>query len=218
MSNTEPHDPSGAPQDPAVAKAMAKVLRRELHDRHGLELTHSQCLEVVARQHGAADWNTFAARRPTPAAPLPWGAVAPTIPVLRIFSVAAALRFYVEFLGFTLDFGGPSGGEGTPFYGQLTRAGTTLHVTEVAYDPGPGATVLIWLRGLVALRAELDARREHVRVWGPSVWVPEIEDAPWGARVLTLADPFGNHLHLNEPDDPAARRALPSWDTGAPSR
>lgn len=52
-------------------------------------------------------------------------------------------------------------------------------------------------------------RREQVRVWGPAVWAPEIEDAPWGARVLTIADPFGNHLRFNEPDDPALKAGLP---------
>lgn len=212
MSPTATNDPAGTPPAGMPAKAMAKALRRELHDRHSVDLTHSECLEVVARQHGAPDWNTFAARPDSPGASLPWGAAASTIPVLRIFSVEAAMRFYVDFLGFGVDFGGPSGGEVTPYYGQVSRAGTTLHLTEVGYDAGPGATVLIWLRGLTSLREELNARRQHVQVWGPSVWVPEIEDAPWGARVLTVADPFGNHLHLNEPDDPAARRALPLWD------
>ena len=42
------------------AKAMARTLRRELAERK-LDLTHSQCLELVARQFGLADWNTLAA-------------------------------------------------------------------------------------------------------------------------------------------------------------
>jgi uncharacterized glyoxalase superfamily protein PhnB len=74
-----------------------------------------------------------------------------------------------------------------------------------------GATVLVWLAGVDGLRDELNLRRERVRVWGPAVWAPEIEEAPWGARVLTIADPFGNHLHLNEPVDPGDRAALPRW-------
>lgn len=35
---------------------MAKALRAKLRSRHQVELTHSQCLELVARQHGLADW------------------------------------------------------------------------------------------------------------------------------------------------------------------
>jgi hypothetical protein len=42
------------------AKAMAKTLRQELHNRK-IELGHSECLEVVARQLGFRDWNTMAA-------------------------------------------------------------------------------------------------------------------------------------------------------------
>jgi catechol 2,3-dioxygenase-like lactoylglutathione lyase family enzyme len=139
------------------------------------------------------------------------GASNPTIPVLRIFSVESAKQFYVDFLGFNLDFGGPAGGEGTPFYGQVSRAATTLHLSEHRYDPGPGSTVLVWLDGIDELRLELNLRREVVRVWGPAVWVPELEDVPWGARVLTIADPFGNHLRFNEPNDAAARAGLPRW-------
>ncbi|TYP85955.1 glyoxalase superfamily protein [Blastococcus xanthinilyticus] len=207
MSGTDPGSAPGSLR----AKQMAVRLRADLRAHHAVELTHGQCLELVARQHGAADWNTLVARPPRGTAEVPWGAAGATIPVLRIFSVAAALQFYVDFLGFQLDFGGPSGGPGTPYYGQVTRAATTVHLTEVPYAPGVGATVLVWVTGLDRLRAELDARRAEVPVWGPAVWVPEIEQAPWGARVLTLADPFGNHLHLNEPDDADARRVLPAW-------
>ena len=42
------------------AKAMAKTLRRELAERK-LDLTHSECLELVAHQFGLTDWNTLAA-------------------------------------------------------------------------------------------------------------------------------------------------------------
>ncbi|MDG4827337.1 glyoxalase superfamily protein [Asanoa sp. WMMD1127] len=189
-------------------KQMAKALRGELRARYDVDAAHSECLEIVARQHGVANWNVLAARRP---AALPWGAAASTIPVLQIYSVDEALRFYVEFLGFTLDFGGPAGGPGTAYYGQLSRGATTLHVTEVAYEAGPGATVFIWIDGIESLRETLNARREVVPVWGPAVWAPELETAPWGARVLTIADPFGNHLRFNEPTDPAERAALPNW-------
>ena len=45
------------------AKAMAKTLRQELQNRK-IELGHSECLEVVARQFGFRDWNTMAATAP----------------------------------------------------------------------------------------------------------------------------------------------------------
>ena len=191
---------------------MAKALRGEIERRHQLQLSHSECLEIVSRQLGAPSWNHLSSLIDrNGAASLPWKAANATVPVLRIYSVDKALQFYVEFLGCTLDFGGPSGGQGTPYYGQVSRAGTTLHLAEHHYDPSPGATVLIWMSGLDALHAALDARRWEVPVWGPAVWTPEIEDAPWGARVLTVGDPFGNHLRFNEPLDDAERAVLPSW-------
>lgn len=43
-------------------KAMAKALRGALAD-HGHALSHGQCLDLVARQLGYADWNVLAARQ-----------------------------------------------------------------------------------------------------------------------------------------------------------
>ncbi|MGI2036434.1 glyoxalase superfamily protein [Rhizobium panacihumi] len=43
------------------AKLMAKALRQALAERK-VSLTHSDCLELVAKQYGLPDWNTLAAR------------------------------------------------------------------------------------------------------------------------------------------------------------
>src|ERR1700722_18499843 len=43
------------------AKTMAKSLRDSLVDRN-VSLSHSTCLEIVARQFGFADWNTLSAK------------------------------------------------------------------------------------------------------------------------------------------------------------
>ncbi len=43
------------------AKVMAKTLRQGLRERR-IDLSHSDCLELVARQFGLADWNTLAAK------------------------------------------------------------------------------------------------------------------------------------------------------------
>jgi hypothetical protein len=54
------------------AKAMAKSLRDCLAAR-SVRLSHAECLEIVAKQAGCADWNTLcamldvASRRPMPA-------------------------------------------------------------------------------------------------------------------------------------------------------
>jgi ATP-dependent Lon protease len=46
------------------AKAMAKALRAALEERH-VALSHGECLEIVARQLGFADWNTLSAQQAT---------------------------------------------------------------------------------------------------------------------------------------------------------
>lgn len=43
------------------AKTMAKSLRAALSERH-MDITHSDSLELVARQFGLHDWNTLSAR------------------------------------------------------------------------------------------------------------------------------------------------------------
>ncbi|PJE31018.1 hypothetical protein SAMN06297129_3653 [Pseudooceanicola antarcticus] len=42
-------------------KAQARALRQELQAR-GTPVSHAEALEIVARQHGARDWNTLHAR------------------------------------------------------------------------------------------------------------------------------------------------------------
>ncbi|WP_082555358.1 glyoxalase superfamily protein [Devosia sp. Root635] len=57
------------------AKTMAKALRQGLAQR-GIALSHSDCLELVARQFGLANWNMLAARieaASLPLLPLPEG-------------------------------------------------------------------------------------------------------------------------------------------------
>jgi catechol 2,3-dioxygenase-like lactoylglutathione lyase family enzyme len=132
-----------------------------------------------------------------------------TIPVLRIFSEEAARGFYLDFLGFTLDFGGPAQGGGSPFYGQISKPGTALHLAEHRYESGTGSTVGIWITGLDDYRDELI--RKDDGVFGPSLGVPPVEEAFWGARVLTIPDPFGNHLRINEPTHPTDLDHLPRW-------
>lgn len=121
------------------------------------------------------------------------------IPMLRIFSVEKALEFYVEFLGFKVDWEHRFG-ENFPLYMQISRAGLRLHLTEHYGDATPGSAVFIWMRGIVAFQAELAAKDYRYAK-------PGLNDAPWDAKTFMLTDPFGNKLTFNEPlkaDDPRA--------------
>ena len=58
-----------------IVKTMAKSLRDSLVDRN-VSLSHSACLEIIARQLGFADWNTLSAKLPAQGAPeMPLGEI-----------------------------------------------------------------------------------------------------------------------------------------------
>lgn len=113
-----------------------------------------------------------------------------TIPVLRIFSVDKAREFYIDYLGFTIDWEHRFADD-LPLYMQVSRDGFVLHLSEHHGDATPGSRAFIVTNGIEALHEELAAKSYgYLR--------PELQDAPWGARVLEVTDPFGNRITFNE--------------------
>ena len=114
------------------------------------------------------------------------------IPILRIFSVERAREFYVDYLGFHVDWEHrfePN----LPLYMQISRDGLVLHLSEHHGDGSPGANIHIDFEGVRELHAELGAKNyNHLR---PGLQ----EDSPWGTVQLNLIDPFGNRLGFGEP-------------------
>jgi catechol 2,3-dioxygenase-like lactoylglutathione lyase family enzyme len=119
-----------------------------------------------------------------------------TIPLLRIFDVAKAREFYLDFLGFRLDWEhrfDPT----APVYMQVSRDACVLHLTEHHGDCTPGSTVFVRVTGLERYHAEISAK-------GYRYMRPGIETAPWRARLMEVVDPFGNRLRFNEDLAPPA--------------
>ena len=113
----------------------------------------------------------------------------PGIPIIRIFDVAKAKEFYLDFLGFALEWEHRFE-PGMPLYAQIARSGLILHLSEHHGDASPGATVFIEMKGIEALHRELLGKRYgYAR--------PGVEQVPWG-RELQVADPFGNRLRFCE--------------------
>ena len=110
----------------------------------------------------------------------------PVTPILRIFDEAKALEFYVEFLGFTVDWRHRFE-DGLPLYMQVSRAACALHLSEHHGDGSPGSHIRIQTTDVEALHAELTGR--HYRYGRPG-----LEDTPWNTRELTAHDPFANRL------------------------
>jgi catechol 2,3-dioxygenase-like lactoylglutathione lyase family enzyme len=113
-----------------------------------------------------------------------------TIPLLRIFDIAKAKDFYIDFLGFKTDWEHRFE-PGMPLYMQISRGECILHLTEHHGDCCPGATVFIRVKGLDDFHAEISGKQyRYAR--------PAVELAPWNAKLVQVSDPFGNRLRFNE--------------------
>jgi predicted enzyme related to lactoylglutathione lyase len=114
-----------------------------------------------------------------------------TAPILRIFDVLKAKEFYLEFLGFQLDWEHRFG-DNFPLYMQVSRGGLVLHLSEHHGDACPGANTFVTMTGIDDLQRELEAKDY-------TFMKPGIETLDWG-RVMTLTDPFGNRLRFCQSD------------------
>jgi catechol 2,3-dioxygenase-like lactoylglutathione lyase family enzyme len=115
-----------------------------------------------------------------------------TIPILRIFSVDKAREFYLDHLGFSLDWEHRFADD-LPLYMQVSRGALRLHLTEHHGDDCPGSTGFVRMRGVEARHRELAAKTyRSLR--------HSVGQAPWGARVMEVTDPFGNRIRINEDD------------------
>jgi uncharacterized glyoxalase superfamily protein PhnB len=112
------------------------------------------------------------------------------IPILRIFSVEKAKEFYIEFLGFSIDWEHryePN----LPLYMQISRGNLILHLSEHHGDACPGSTVFVDMTGVDEFHREISAKNyNYLR--------PGIQPQPWGARVMGVIDPFGNRIRFSE--------------------
>ena len=116
-----------------------------------------------------------------------------TVPILRSFDEGKAREFYVDFLGFAVDWEHRFE-PGLPLYMQLSRAGIVLHVSEHHGDGSPGVIVRIDITGIRDLHEELIRKRyKNMR---PGLTTPE-----WGGTEMTVIDGAGNRLVFVEADN-----------------
>ncbi len=112
------------------------------------------------------------------------------IPILRIFDIGKAKEFYIDYLGFSIDWEHRFE-PGLPLYMQISRDDLTIHLSEHHGDCTPGATVFVITTGLRAFHREITAKKYgYLR--------PGIQRMPWNADVMEVLDPFGNRIRFNE--------------------
>lgn len=117
------------------------------------------------------------------------------IPTLRMFDIAKAREFYLDYLGFKVDFEHrfePS----LPLFLGISRGGIQLYLSEHHGDGSPGIHITIDTVGLVDYHAELEAK-------GYNYMRPGLQKQPWGATTMTVYDPFSNHIIFSEDHNPS---------------
>ena len=111
-------------------------------------------------------------------------------PTLRITDYARSKRFYVDGLGFQIDWEHRFDTR-DPVFVQVTRDGLSLYLSEHAGDGQVGGLVHLYVADVDAWYAELVSRGLEVAA------APR--NQPWGNRDLRIVDPDGNQLCLCTP-------------------
>lgn len=107
------------------------------------------------------------------------------IPVLRVTSAAVSFPFYIEGLGFSVDWEHRHE-PGLPVFAQLSREGQSIFLTEHAEDCQAGGAIYFVVAAVDACYRAF-AATEHVKVSPP-------HDTAWKTRELLVVDPDGNRL------------------------
>ena len=112
------------------------------------------------------------------------------IPILRIFDVVKAKEFYIDWLGFTIDFEHQFGKD-FPYYFGISKDKIELHLSEHYGDATPGSKVFIVCTEIEKFFNELQLRPYKY-------YRPALEKTSIGTMVVDVTDPFGNRLSFNE--------------------
>lgn len=109
-------------------------------------------------------------------------------PILRIFDYIKTIEFYVDWLGFKIDWEDKP--ENTPSYMQVSLGNIVIHLSEHHGDCSPGGR--IYIENFLGLgnyhKKLLDKQYKFNR--------PGISKTPWNNELdcMEVIDPFGNRL------------------------
>lgn len=117
------------------------------------------------------------------------------IPQLRMTHATRSLAFYVDGLGFRIDWEHRFE-PGLPLFVQLSRLGQTIFLTEHAGDCQPGGAVYFWVDDAAACHGAF-AVAGITTLTAP-------EHTGYSTLEFTVTDPDGNRLRFGtdlDPDD-----------------
>ncbi|ANY67482.1 hypothetical protein BBD42_14120 [Paenibacillus sp. BIHB 4019] len=114
----------------------------------------------------------------------------PVVPILRIFDEAHAKAFYMDFLGFRLDWEHRYEAN-FPLYMQVSNGCCVLHLSEHHGDSCPGAAIRIETSQIEAYHTRLLEKEYRYAK-------PGLERTPWHTLECSVTDPFGNRLLFYE--------------------
>ena len=111
------------------------------------------------------------------------------IPTFGISDYKTAIDFYVDFLGFQIDWEHrfePNG----PVYLQISKNGLILHLSESKRFE-KNVIVFVETKNMNGFHKELLERN-------PNVKIQDVLQTKWETFQLEIEDPFGNLLRFNE--------------------
>jgi catechol 2,3-dioxygenase-like lactoylglutathione lyase family enzyme len=118
------------------------------------------------------------------------------VPIFRIFSVEKAREFYIDFLGFEVDWEARFEPD-APVYLQISRAGLLIHLSEHHGDATPGSRAYVYVTDVRALHRELERKKYRYNR-------PGLQQQEWGMTEFSVIDPFSNRITFGEPTEKTA--------------
>jgi uncharacterized glyoxalase superfamily protein PhnB len=114
----------------------------------------------------------------------------PAVPEIPAANVDKAAAYYVDTLGFTLDWGGEEGG-----IAGISREECRLFITNAEFRDqlGNAAPVLFWLN--LTSKTEVDQLFAEWNAAGAKILAAP-EDKPWKLREFMAADLDGNMIRV----------------------
>ncbi len=114
-------------------------------------------------------------------------------PILRIFDYDKTIEFFVDWLGFNIDWTHEFN-PGAPKFMQVSLRDVVFHLSEHHGDGSPGVHIMVeGFEGLKAYHQQLIDKKYKYN--GPGLEVPFWNE---NAITMTVIDPVGNQLTFTE--------------------